>query len=77
MVYGSGLWFASQSETALELYTNPLGGVVGIGIGLSGMIVVMGAVGQVAPADRRSTAFGFVTVAFSIGMFIMAPLYSI
>ena len=24
--------------------------------------------------DSRSTAFGFVTVAFSIGMFIMAPL---
>ena len=73
VVYGTGLWLASQSETALGLYTT-LGGVVGIGIGLSGMIVVMGAVGQVAPPERRSTAFGFVTVAFSIGMFIMAPL---
>ena len=73
MVYGAGLWLASQSETALGLYTN-LGGVVGIGIGLSGMIVVMGAVGQVAPPERRSTAFGVVTVAFSIGMFVMAPL---
>ncbi|GIT70952.1 MAG: hypothetical protein Ct9H300mP28_07660 [Pseudomonadota bacterium] len=41
------------------------------------MIVVMGAVGQVAPPERRSTAFGLVTVAFSIGMFIMAPLLSI
>ena len=73
VVYGAGLWLASQSETALGLYTN-LGGVVGIGIGLSGMIVVMGAVGQVAPPERRSTAFGVVTVAFSIGMFVMAPL---
>ena len=73
VVYGAGLWLASQSETALGLYTN-LGGVVGIGIGLSGMIVVMGAVGKVAPPERRSTAFGVVTVAFSIGMFVMAPL---
>ena len=32
VVYGTGLWLASQSETALGLYTN-LGGVVGIGIG--------------------------------------------
>ena len=73
VVYGAGLLLASQSETALGLYTN-LGGVAGIGIGLSGMIVVMGAVGQVAPPERRSTAFGVVTVAFSIGMFFMAPL---
>ena len=73
VVYGAGLWLASHSETALGLYTN-LGGVVGIGIGLSGMIVVMGAVGQVAPPERRSTAFGVVTVAFSIGMFVMARL---
>ena len=73
VVYGAGLWLASHSETALGLYTN-LGGVVGVGIGLSGMIVVMGAVGQVAPPERRSTAFGLVTVAFSIGMFIMAPM---
>ena len=73
VVYGAGLWLASHSETALGLYTY-LGGVVGIGIGLSGMIVVMGAVGQVAPPERRSTVFGLVTVAFSIGMFIMAPL---
>ncbi len=73
VVYGTGLWLASYSESALGLYTN-LGGVVGIGIGLSGMIVVMGAVGQVAPPERRSTSFGVVTVAFSIGMFVMAPL---
>ncbi len=73
VIYGGGLWLASQSETAWQLYAN-LGVVVGIGIGFSGMIVVMGAVGQVAPPERRSTAFGIVTVAFSIGMFIMIPL---
>ena len=73
VVYGGGLWLASQSETAWGLYMN-LGGIVGVGIGLSGMIVVMGAVGQVAPPERRSTAFGIVTVAFSIGMFTMIPL---
>ena len=73
VIYGAGLWLASQSETAWDLYAN-LGVVVGIGIGLSGMIVVMGAVGQVAPPERRSTAFGIVTVAFSIGMFTMIPL---
>jgi predicted MFS family arabinose efflux permease len=73
VIYGAGLWLASQSETAWDLYAN-LGIVVGIGIGLSGMIVVMGAVGQVAPPERRSTAFGIVTVAFSIGMFTMIPL---
>lgn len=73
VIYGGGLWLASLSETAWELYTN-LGGVVGVGIGLSGMIVVMGAVGKVAPPEHRSTAFGIVTVAFSIGMFAMIPL---
>ena len=73
MVYGGGLRLASQSETAWELYAN-LGGIVGVGIGLSGMIVVLGAVGKVAPAERRSTAFGIVTVASSIGMFTMIPL---
>ncbi len=73
VVYGGGLWLASQSSSAWGLYAN-LGGVVGVGIGLSGMIVVMGAVGQVAPPERRSTAFGIVTVAFSIGMFTMIPL---
>ena len=49
VVYGGGLWLASQSETAWELYAN-LGGIVGVGIGFSGMIVVLGAVGKVAPA---------------------------
>ena len=73
MVYGGGLWLASQSETAWDIYAN-LGGIVGVGIGLSGMIVVLGAVGKVAPAERRSTAFGIVTVASSIGMFTMIPL---
>lgn len=73
VVYGGGLWLASQSETAWDIYAN-LGGIVGVGIGLSGMIVVLGAVGKVAPAERRSTAFGIVTVASSIGMFTMIPL---
>jgi predicted MFS family arabinose efflux permease len=47
-----------------------------MGLGLSGVsyVIVLGAVAQVVPAERRSASFGLITAAGSVGMFTVVPV---
>ena len=45
----------------------------GVSLSCVSYVVVLGAVAQVVPPERRSRTFGFITAAGSIGMFIVVP----
>ena len=69
-VAGLALMAFSDSPASLSLSAGLL-----IGLGLSGtsFSVLLGAVGQAAPADKRSMAMGVAAAAGSFGQFIMLP----
>ena len=76
---GGGLLFA-VSMYLMSITTHATGLMLGFGL-LSGIslscvsyVVVLGAVAQVVPPERRSRTFGFITAAGSIGMFIVVPV---
>lgn len=48
--------------------------LLGLGITGAGLSVVLGAVGRVAPPEKRSVALGLVSAAGSIGQFAFAPI---
>ncbi|MEX2407852.1 MAG: MFS transporter [Rhodovibrionaceae bacterium] len=50
--------------------------LVGIGLGGAGFSVVLGAVGQAAPPEKRSFALGIVTAGGSFGQFAFVPIAS-
>ena len=75
---GGGLLFA-VSMYLMSITTHWTSLMLGFGL-LSGVslscvsyVVVLGAVAQVVPPERRSRTFGFITAAGSIGMFIVVP----
>jgi len=69
-LFGTSLLVVPMLTSTIGLYLTL--GLWG-GVSLSGItyVVVLGAVAQVVPAERRSTAFGIITAASSFGMFIM------
>ena len=69
-VAGLALMAFSDSPASLSLSAGLL-----IGLGLSGtsFSVLLGAVGQAAPVDKRSMAMGVAAAAGSFGQFIMLP----
>ena len=76
---GGGLLFA-VSMYLMSTTAHATGLMLGFGL-LSGLalscvsyVVVLGAVVQVVPPERRSRTFGFITAAGSIGMFIVVPV---
>ena len=76
---GGGLLFA-VSMYLMSIVTHWTGLMFGFGL-LSGIslscvsyVVVLGAVAQVVPPERRSRTFGFITAAGSVGMFIVVPV---
>ena len=76
---GGGLLFA-VSMYLMSIVTHWTGLMLGFGL-LSGVslscvsyVVVLGAVVQVVPPERRSRTFGFITAAGSVGMFIVVPV---
>ena len=76
---GGGLLFA-VSMYLMSITTHWTGLMLGFGL-LSGLslscvsyVVVLGAVVQVVPPERRSRTFGFITAAGSVGMFIVVPV---
>jgi predicted MFS family arabinose efflux permease len=73
VLYSTGLLFLSSVSSSIGLHLT-----IGIAIGLAqsavGYVVILGAVAQAVPSSRRSTAFGMVTAAGSLGMFGMVPL---
>ena len=48
--------------------------LIGIGLGGAGFSVVLGAVGQAVPAEKRSFALGIVTAGGSFGQFAFVPV---
>jgi predicted MFS family arabinose efflux permease len=48
--------------------------LIGVGLGGAGFSVVLGAVGQAAPPEKRSFALGIVTAGGSFGQFAFVPL---
>ena len=76
---GGGLLFA-LSMYLMSITTHWIGLMLGFGL-LSGIslscvsyVVVLGAVAQIVPPERRSRTFGFITAAGSVGMFIVVPV---
>ena len=76
---GGGLLFA-LSMYLMSIVTHWTGLMLGFGL-LSGValscvsyVVVLGAVVQAVPPERRSRTFGFITAAGSVGMFIVVPV---
>ena len=76
---GGGLLFA-VSMYLMSITTHWTGLMLGFGL-LSGVslscvsyVVVLGAVAQAVPPERRSRTFGFITAAGSVGMFIVVPV---
>lgn len=73
LIYAGGLVMVSQVSSGVGLVAG-LGLVAGTGLSATSYVVVLGAVGRVVPAERRSTAFGLITAAGSFGMFSMVPV---
>jgi len=72
LLFGAGLLLVQLVATSLGLYLT-LGLVVGLALSSTTYVVVLGAVAQVVPPERRGSAFGMITAAGSLGMFIVIP----
>ncbi len=72
IVYAAGLWIASFVDSAVGIFA-AWGILPGLALSGASYVVVLGAVGRVVPAERRSTAFGVITAAGSFGMFAVVP----
>lgn len=72
LLYATGLLLISNVSSPTGLYLT-LGLWMGIGLASISYVVILGAVGQVVPVEKRSTAFGLVTAAGSFGMFSVVP----
>lgn len=72
LLYSIGLYVASQAAMASELF---LGLSLMVGLGLAGAtnVIVLGAIGKVAPNEKRGAIFGTVIASGSLGMFIFVP----
>lgn len=73
LAYSAGLWWVSNLDTTWELFL-ALGPVVGFSLSGLSYVVVLGAVGRAVAPERRSTAFGLITAAGSMGMFVIVPV---
>ena len=73
VIYGGAMLGVSRLTSAggLLLY---LGVLAGIGFGGVSLALVMGAVGRLVPAHRRSSMLGIITAGASVGMFLTVPL---
>lgn len=72
VVYTVGMVLLAGVTTPANLNLT-LGLLIGLGLSATTYVVVIGAVGQLVPAEQRSRAFGFVTAMGSMGM-LMMPL---
>ena len=73
LVYGTAMLGVSRLSSAAGLLFF-LGILGGIGFGGVSLALVMGAVGRLVPAERRSSVLGVITAGASIGMFITVPV---
>lgn len=70
-VTGLGLLGIVGSPTGLTL---TLGVLIGVALSGTTYVVILGAVAQVVPPEKRSLAFGIITAIGSFGMFAMVPV---
>ncbi len=70
-VIGLGLMGVVGSPTGLTL---TLGVLIGLALSGTTYVVILGAVAQVVPPEKRSLAFGIITAIGSFGMFAMVPV---
>jgi predicted MFS family arabinose efflux permease len=71
-VYALGLIHMSGAATLFDLNLGA-GLLVGFGTAATGFAVVLGAVGRLVAAERRSMALGIVSAGGSFGQFVIAP----
>ena len=72
ILYVAGLLAAALAGDALGLHLS-FGALIGVALSATTFVVVLGAVGRVVPAERRSLAFGIVTAGGSLGQFLVVP----
>ncbi len=72
ILYAIGFAILALLPSLASLYTG-LGGLLGFALSATSYVVVLGAVAQVVPPERRGTAFGIVTASGSFGTFIVVP----
>lgn len=72
LLYAAGLVLATVSADPAGLSVT-LGVAVGLALTGTTYVTVLGAVGRVVPANKRSLAFGLCTAAGSFGMFAVVP----
>ena len=70
LLYVAGLAGAAWVGSAIGLHLT-LGVMVGLALAATTFVIVLGAVGRVVPAERRSLAFGIVTAGGSLGQFLV------
>jgi MFS family permease len=73
LLYMGGLLLMSRITSAAGLNLT-LGLMIGMALSATTYVVVLGAVGQLVPPERRSSTFGIITAAGSSGMFVVPPL---
>jgi predicted MFS family arabinose efflux permease len=71
MALGLGVTAVVDSVTGLFVGVAVLAGIALSG---TGFVVALGAVGRAVPPHRRTSAFGMIAAAGSIGILVMAPL---
>ena len=72
ILYVLGLVVAASVGDAIGLHLS-FGVLIGVALSATTFVVVLGAVGRVVPAERRSLAFGIVTAGGSLGQFLVVP----
>lgn len=73
LLYAVGLVVMAGTGSAAGLQLGA-GLLVGLGISATSFAVVLGAVGRLVPAERRSMALGLVSAGGSLGQFLIVPL---
>jgi MFS family permease len=71
-LYAGGFVLLSISGSIVNLYLG-LGIMIGLALSATSYVVVLGAVAQIVPAEKRGSAFGIVTAAGSLMTFALVP----
>ena len=73
VLYAGGLVMVTILTTTVGLVIS-FGLLVGVGLGATSYVVILGAVAQLIREDQRSRVFGLITAMGSAGMFVVPPL---
>ncbi|MFC3712199.1 MFS transporter [Sphingoaurantiacus capsulatus] len=72
LVYAAGLLTAASATSAFGLHLS-FGVLIGLAMSATTFVTVLGAVGRVVPAEKRTLAFGLTTAGGSLGQFLVVP----